>query len=294
MLEQEQNSTIYYQRIILNLENAVKTERFESKEQLNKYMNDLIEKNRIPETYLSPETRKRLLNLYDEHHQKDQASLDMDNFKESNLDTQATIINKQEDIILKNNDKDKELIDQFKEIQNQMSSMTVDGLANANIVFDNIKDNKKEQINFLSISEAINRENIDKEILNKIKFLISNKTINLYSYKVDIDSGIFYNEETKEVYEVIKNEQGQYEIKKGAEVVYNGEEPEEHVEKQISNSEEEMIEYNESKNYQQANVKVRRLIPQSNNNKAFIRSSLLVFGIMIFSIILSILLIKLI
>ena len=158
-----------------------------------------------------------------------------------------------------------------------------------------MKENRKEKLTLLSINEFLQTDDIDSEVLRKIRFFINNEYINPYSYKVDINTGLFYNQETKEMFEVRKNPQtGNYEIYKGSEVEYSkASENEEHSNESLEGNND--FEENEDIDEKQMlyKPKVRRLIKPTNlNNAAFVKSSFIVIGICIFSIILAIILIN--
>lgn len=117
-------------------------------------------------------------------------------------------------------------------------------------------------LKLISLPEAIAREDINIEILNKLRFLITNKYINPYVFKINLETGIFYNIETNEVFEVIKNTNtNQYEIRKDSEKTY---------EEQLTNK----------------NIKVRRLekISPHMGNAAFTKVGFLIINILTFSI----------
>lgn len=289
-----------YQNILLGLEQQIRNNNFKSKEELNNYI-IYLKNNLIPSNILSNEKVLELLNLYDSMHQNDIPELDMRNYKGSSLNDQNFIISTQNDTVLKTNSTNEDLNKEFKQVQNEItSSQTQDELANSDIVFAEMKENRKEELTLLSINEVLQRDDIDSEVLRKIKFFIKNEYINPYSYKVNINTGIFYNQETKEMFEVRKNPQtGNYEIYKGSEVEYSKEhETDEHSKESLEGNngfEDEEQEKNKDTDEQQMlyKPKVRRLIKPTNlNNAAFVKSSFIVIGICIFSVILAIILIN--
>ena len=289
-----------YQNILLGLEQQIRNNNFKSKEELNNYI-IYLKNNLIPSNILSNEKVLELLNLYDSMHQNDIPELDMRNYKGSSLNDQNFIISTQNDTVLKTNSTNEDLNKEFKQVQNEItSSQTKDELANSDIVFAEMKENRKEELTLLSINEVLQRDDIDSEVLRKIKFFIKNEYINPYSYKVNINTGIFYNQETKEMFEVRKNPQtGNYEIYKGSEVEYSKEnETDEHSKEslEVNNGfEDEEQEKNKDTDEQQMlyKPKVRRLIKPTNlNNAAFVKSSFIVIGICVFSVILALILIN--
>ena len=288
-----------YQTLLSVLYQQIRNNNFKSKEELNNYI-IYLKNNLIPSEVLSNEKVLELLNLYDSIHQNDNPKLDMRNYKASSLSNQNFIISTQTDKVLKNNFSNGDLNKEFQKIQNEItSSQTHNELANSDIVFAEMEKNRKEELTLLSINEVLQRDDIDSEVLRKIRFFINNEYINPYSYKVDINTGLFYNQETKEMFEVRKNPQtGNYEIYKGSEVEYSkARETEEHSNESLegNNDFEEDQEINKDIDEKQMlyKPKVRRLIKPTNlNNAAFVKSSFIVIGICIFSIILAIILIN--
>ena len=288
-----------YQTLLSVLYQQIRNNNFKSKEELNNYI-IYLKNNLIPSEGLSNEKVLELLNLYDSIHQNDNPKLDMRNYKASSLSNQNFIISTQTDKVLKNNFSNGDLNKEFQKIQNEItSSQTHNELANSDIVFAEMEKNRKEELTLLSINEVLQRDDIDSEVLRKIRFFINNEYINPYSYKVDINTGLFYNQETKEMFEVRKNPQtGNYEIYKGSEVEYSkARETEEHSNESLegNNDFEEDQEINKDIDEKQMlyKPKVRRLIKPTNlNNAAFVKSSFIVIGICIFSIILAIILIN--
>lgn len=289
-----------YQTILLGLEQQIRNNNFKSKEELNNYI-IYLKNNLIPSEILSNEKILEFLNIYDSMHQNDIPELDMRNYKGSSLNDQNFIISTQNDTVLKTNSTNEDLNKEFKQVQNEItSSQTQDELANSDIVFAEMKENRKEELTLLSINEVLQRDDIDSEVLRKIKFFIKNEYINPYSYKVNINTGIFYNQETKEMFEVRKNPQtGNYEIYKGSEVEYSKEnETDEHSKESLEGNnsfEDEEQEKNKDTDEQQMlyKPKVRRLIKPTNlNNAAFVKSSFIVIGICVFSVILALILIN--
>lgn len=288
-----------YQTLLSVLYQQIRNNNFKSKEELNNYI-IYLKNNLIPSEVLSNEKVLELLNLYDSIHQNDNPKLDMRNYKASSLSNQNFIISTKTDIVLKTNSSNEDLNNEFNQIQNEItSSQTQNELANSDIVFAEMKENRKEELTLLSINEVLQRDDIDSEVLRKIRFFINNEYINPYSYKVDINTGLFYNQETKEMFEVRKNPQtGNYEIYKGSEVKYSKtSETKEHSNESLegNNDFEEDQEINKDIDEKQMlyKPKVRRLIKPTNlNNAAFVKSSFIVIGICIFSIILAIILIN--
>lgn len=279
---------INYENLVIQLEEKIRNKGYASKEELVAYINNL-KNNGMPASIMSPEKEKELLQLYDELNPINKNELNLENYKGVNLENQNVIVAKEQDALLKTDFSNANLTQDFKNNQNELTAMGNDGLANADEVFKYMRDYKKEEMNLISLSEVPQRDNIDAEILNKIKFFLSNKYINPYEFKVDPNTGIFYNIETDEVLEVRKNSQtGKYELYKGSEKVY-GEEPtneesnEQENELKEDSPEEEMA-------YENKNVKVKRLIKPTINNNAFVKSSLLFITCIFISLVLSMIL----
>lgn len=273
-----------YDNVISDLEKKIYNNTFSDKKALSTYITKL-KNSGVPNEILTEEKVKELLNLYDTLNPQKQDALDLANYKGAKLEEKNVIVSTEDDVILKTDRSSSEMPQEFKENQNELTSLGNDGLANADEAFDHMRD-KKEELNIISINEAINRDNIDREVLNKIRFFITNKYINPYSYKVDPAQAIFYNIETQEVLEVRKNEEtGEYKIYRGGEQVYADDTPENTENELTTDKDEEELAYDKKNN------KVKRLIkPEDNtlNNSAFIQGGLLFAICLILSILLAI------
>lgn len=272
-MELNSSSLTNSETIILRIENQIRNNHFNSKEQLSKYLVDL-KNSGLYQTELSNEKIEELLNLYDSLNKKSDILLNMKQYTGISLDNQDLIISKETDQVLKTLENSSTLDHEFKQTQNEITANSSNGLANANTVFKHMANHEKEEISLLSLEEAIKRNNIDMELLNKIKFFITSININPSVFRVDIESGIFYNIETDEVYEVRKNSiSNQYEIYKGQELVYG----------KLSQDDNKNLE-NNSRQYQ---PKVRKLIkPKSSsyNSAAFTKIGFLIINIITFTI----------
>ena len=257
----------------------------------------MLKSGNIPSDVLTNKIVEEYLNLYDSLLAKDNLELDTQKYKGASLYNQNFIISTEDDKVVKTNNSNEKLVEEFKKVQNQMTANTDDGLANADMVFDNMRRYQKEELSLMSLSEAIEKDNVSVEDLNKIKFFINNKYVNPYSYRVDTNNGIFYNIETDEVLEVRKNEQtGNYEIYKGGESQFkqvdsdnpvnsqptDNQQIDENNEEQIKDTKEDTMAYDKK------NVKVRRLIKPTESNRAFIKSSLIVVCIIVVTTFLSV------
>lgn len=297
--EKQNNMEIYYNSVLLNLEQAAKTNRFASKEEFNKYIEGM-KKNGMPESILSEEKKKELLDTYDEFHKVDEVGLNMQDYKGINLNEQNYITNTQTDTILKTNGSKDELPQEFKSVQNEISAANnSDSLANANAVYNHMQNNTKEEVQMISLYEIGSRSNISIEVLQKIRFFITNKYINPYTFNVDPETGLFYNKETNEMLEVVKNpETGKFEIKKGGEVVYKEDSQVQEMNSESysnDNQEKEKDTDEETMLYQKENHKVRRLLPPKDipGQAAFAKTSFLIItSIFIALLISTIILIK--
>ena len=268
--------------IINILETRIKNNEFKDKEELHKILNEL-KNNPTVGSSLSNEEVLRLLNLYDGYHQELPPSLDLQNYKETKLGDKKYTVATQTNEVLKNIDSDAKMPEEFKEIQNKISAAnTTDDLANADIVFSKMKNTKKEELNFIPIEEAIEMNNIDTEVLNKIKRFITKQNINPYSYRVNPTSGIFYNSETQEMFEVRKNTKiGEYEIYKSGEKQYTSNE------EQVSETDDQKLTHDkDEEKLEYENHKIKKLI-KPPENAAFVNNIFVIFIITVFSVFVS-------
>ena len=278
MNHNQTNHRISSTEIFTDIERRIKNKTFTTKEEIEQKM---------------PE----LLGIYDGLNQTNNMALNMENYRGVGLENQNLIIAKQEEHILKTMESPTNLNQEFNQIQNELVVNNQAALTNADIIFNHMANYQKEELKLISLSEAITKDNLDIEILQKIKFFISNKYINPYSYKIDIENGIFYNTETSEVLEVRKDEQtNQYQIYKGSEKVY-GETLEQTTDNEMTlknDIPEEEMSYDERS---KTKPKIRVLRPgyMNNRNAAFskINFILLMIGIFTVSIAIANILIKL-
>ena len=196
-MDNQNNYNVY-----LDLENQIKNINFKSKEDLNRYIVYLKQRGFISSN--DNQKVENLLKLYDELNSHTNNPLNMEGYKNVSLENQELIVSTNNDRILKTDSNHGEIEKEFMQVQNEMTANRQE-LVNTNDVFEKIADTKKEEVTLLFMSEVFNKDNIDLEILQKIKFFITNKYINPYNYKVDIQNGIFYNIETDEVLEVRKD-----------------------------------------------------------------------------------------
>ena len=270
-----QEPSINNQNIIIDLESKINNNFFKTKEELNQYL--LILKNK---NIIDNEKIIELLNRYDNLTKEEPSSLDMTNYKNISLEEQNLLVSTKTDQILKTKTPNEKMLNEFKEMQNELIATNNNPQVTSEEVFNKLKETKKEELELISLSEAIERDNIDINLLNKIKFFISNKYINPYEYKVSIEKSLFYNQETKEVIEIRRNEQtNEYEIYKGGELQQGIKE--ESTETFKDTNEEEMTYENNL-----VNNKVKRLIKTNNiyNNQAFVKGSFLMITIILSSL----------
>lgn len=264
--------------ILQELERMIKSNHFSSKEQLNQYMINL-RNGQISNAVLTNEKMKELLDLFDNLNRKQEMPLDTQKYGSISIENQDLIVAKETDQVLKTLEGASAFVDDFKKTQNKITTDKEDGLANADTVFQYMANHQKEEVTLVSLNEAFNRNDIDIEMLNKIKFFITNPYINPYIFKINIENGLFYNIETNEAYEVRKNtDTNKYEIYKSGEKIYTEEET---LENEPEAKEKEHGEP------QKSDDKVRKLVPswqQNNNRAAFTKIGLLIINIITFAL----------
>lgn len=291
----DEDMQIYYNSVMLNLEQAAKTNRFATKEEYNKYI-ERLKKNGIPESMLSEEKKKELLDSYDEYHKVDEAGLDIKGYKGTRLDEQNYIAATEEDALLKTNANKNDLADEFKNVQNELASaQSKDDLANAKEVYQEMRDNKKEEISLITLQEMIERNNASEELLSKIRFFLTNSYVNPYEYKISPETGLFYHTENDEVIEVRKNpETGKYEIIRDSEAIYQDKEDFEQKMEEMPQEEFEPAMEDELEQ-EKTDIKRRRRLPPKDiyGQAAFVKSSILITICILISYVLSILIVLL-
>ena len=268
--------------VIKNIEIQIRNNQFGSKEDLVKYINQL--KNNKSLTTLTEENIKNLLELYDSLHHTESIPLDMANYKNAKLEDKNLIISQKTQQILETHEDTEDFVTEFKQTQNEIIANNQDNRVDADDVFNKMVNQQKKELSLISLFEAITRDDIQIEILNKLRFFITNKYINPYVFKINLETGIFYNIETNEVFEVRKNEDtNQYEIFKGSEKIYGYATDLEETPSLEHDLQEEKQTYEEQLN--KANVKVRRLQkPPFTNNAAFTKVGFLIINILTFAI----------
>lgn len=74
-----------------------------------------------------------------------------------------------------------------------------------NVMNENLKQTSiEQQPTMISLSEITYIENVEKELLEKTKFLVTNSDIDFNDFSVDPDTQIFYDTKLNETYEVLK------------------------------------------------------------------------------------------
>lgn len=241
------------------IENKIKKNEFKNKEELNQYIIYLKNKNMI-----SQEQILMLISLYDKLYPVQNKEVNLENYKGVGLENQNLIVSTQSDRILKTESSPENMPKEFISTQNDMIVRSNNTLENADAVFNQMANTKKEEMKLIPLSEIHTIGNIDADILRKIRFLISNKYINPYVFRINLDNCLFYNMETSEVLEVRKNEEtNQYQIYRGSELVYG--DTFQNNDRQIIS--EKITDINEEeKIYENQNTKVKRLVPPKHQN----------------------------
>lgn len=128
-----------------------------------------------------------LLGKYDELNQTTDMPLNMENYKGVGLENKNLIVSTEQERILKTLESKDDLNKEFKQVQNQIVANNQDARTNADVIFNHMADNQKEQLSLIPLSEAISKDNLDIELLEKLRFFVTNKYINPYSYKIDLE-----------------------------------------------------------------------------------------------------------
>lgn len=268
-------------KLISNIQIQINNNVFKSKEDLYRYL--LVLKQQGTNILLTEKDIEELLKLYDELHLQSEIPLSMENYSNKSINDRNFIVSESDDRILRTTGNSTDFIKEFKNTQNEIMAYKQDGTTNSQEVFNKIAETKKEELTLIPLYEAIRSQMIGQELLYKIKFFITRAQINPYAYKVDIETEIFYNGETNEVYEVRKNENtNQYEIYISGEIKYDNTTNIEESQETLQNDKDEEKMYEESRN----KPKTRKLIPPRNlNNAAFTKIGFLILNIISFIII---------
>ena len=302
--------------VIKEIENRIKSNSFNSKEELVNYLNSLRQNNQIDINLLN-ERYMSLLKLYDDTMTASD-SLNISNYKDASLEDKNFIVSSNDGRVLESNS-NTPLKEEFESVQNEMAVNGENGISNADQVFNYMEKYKKTEASLMPLSN-LNINIIDADMLEKIKFFISNNRNNIFDYKVDISRGLFINVNTNDIYEVRKDpETGQFEIFKGGSAMYlstpemdpNGNDVE-RVNEIPEMTDEELETYINNNHLSQAQIdalyerqsrvrqakqtKVKKLVRVRNNaldNAAFAKLSLLSIIIVISSVLFAYLLLSL-
>lgn len=263
------------EHIIKDIEDQIRNKMFASKEELKERLIELRYKGKVS---LTNAKINELLNLYDNLY-KGESPLDMTSYKQVETENSDLIVATEKDRILNTIDLSSEFEDEFKQTQNEIIANSQSGQANADEVFESMAKHQKEEVTLMPIMEAISKDDIDTEILNKIKFFITNSHVSPYAINVDISSGIFYDKETSQVYEVRKNKDtGTYEI-------YTENKKEDSLEETEENSKElEEISNKNRLNRPKARVRTK---PSRMDSAAFTKLGFLIINIITFSLLIT-------
>lgn len=282
---------VNYEIVLSNLESKIKNKEFKTKAELSEYLSKLRSEG-IPNDILTVEKITELLNLYDSVNQTLDDSINLENYKSVTLEKKNVVVATEKDVILKTDKSNSETPEEFKSAQNELTAIAGEGLANADEAFDYMRKTK-EELQLMPVSEALNKDNIDVEMLNKIRFFVTNKDIDYKDYQIDVERGVFYNAENDDVLEVRENEKtGQYEIFRGGEKMYSNEQTEEP--KTNENDNELELDKDEEKLTDEKNkLYTRKLVPPKENgldNSAFIQGGLLFTICLVISILFAVIL----
>ena len=290
--------------VIKEIENRIKSNSFNSKEELVNYLNSLRQNNQIDINLLN-ERYMSLLKLYDDTMTASD-SLNISNYKDASLEDKNFIVSSNDGRVLESNS-NTPLKEEFESVQNEMAVNGENGIANADQVFNYMEKYKKTEASLMPLSN-LNINIIDADMLEKIKFFISNNRNNIFDYKVDISRGLFINVNTNDIYEVRKNpETGQFEIFKGGSAMYlstpemdpNGNDVERVTyinNNHLSQAQIDALYERQSRVRQAKQTKVKKLVRVRNNaldNAAFAKLSLLSIIIVISSVLFAYLLLSL-
>ena len=175
------------EQIIKEIESRIKSNSFNSKEELVNYLNSLRQNNQIDINLLNSKYME-LLKLYDDTRTTSD-SLDISNYKNMSLRDKNYVVSSTNGRVLELNS-DTTLKEEFETVQNEMAVSGDNGSANADQVFNYMEKYKKTEASLMPLSN-LNLNIIDAEMLEKIKFFVSNNRNDVFDYKVDITSGIF-------------------------------------------------------------------------------------------------------
>lgn len=256
-------------KVVDELEAKIRNGYFKTKDELFEEMVNIRNNGMVQ--ILHNGKMRELLDLFDQLKAAEELPLDTNQYQHVSAEHKELIISNQEDRVLTTLEGDKSLKEEFANTQNEILANSNDGQTNAAEVFANMADYKKEEPKFISLLEASSHEEIDLEVLKKISFLISKKQINVHSFRINIETGMFYNIDTHEIFEVRKNENThEYALYVNNEQQYQP----------LQEHEEEITRDQEGQNKNKPKVRVRTL-PAANMH-GFTKISFLIINIITF------------
>lgn len=282
-----------YGQVPQNINNRLTIEDIEKKIRNNQYKtkdelaDEILELRRKGLINIDNKKISELLSLFDSLHTKEITELDLSNYSSASLE-EDLIISKQDDRILTTLEGQSAFVDEFKQNQNELIANNKEKNVDADDVFQKMANQEKTELSLLTLEEALLNQNISTELLSKIRFFITHINMNPSIFRVNIETGIFYNIENNEAYEVRKNiDTLEYEIYQGANKVYS----------QVEKEHEEVLEDKDEQQISYDKPKTRVRTPNNNpymKNAAFTKIGFLTMNIITFilMIIMTILLIK--
>ena len=136
--ENKQNNHI----TIEELENQIKSDKFQSKEELFEKLVELRNNGMI--NIIDNQKMRELLDLYDQTHKKIETPLDTQNYASATVENTNLIVSKQNDRILQTTKDTETFEEEFKQEQNELSVQSENGTTNAEEVFRSMTNKKIE------------------------------------------------------------------------------------------------------------------------------------------------------
>jgi len=164
--------------LIKNLQYQIRHKEFNSKEELNNYLIELKNKGL---SHLNSEQEKSLLVMFEQL---------------QNMDNKHSTLNEK------------------TEFYNFSSLKTIEDNVSTTSVVNEPVHNNEEIPELVALTDIVYIEQVEKELLYKVKFFITNSGMNINAFAVNLNNSLFYNTETNTIYEVRKNPENgkQYEI----------------------------------------------------------------------------------
>ena len=135
--------------VIKEIENRIKSNSFNSKEELVNYLNSLRQNNQIDINLLN-ERYMSLLKLYDDTMTASD-SLNISNYKDASLEDKNFIVSSNDGRVLESNS-NTPLKEEFESVQNEMAVNGENGIANADQVFNYMEKYKKTEASLMPLS----------------------------------------------------------------------------------------------------------------------------------------------